>query len=365
MKKDFNDTLKNFFLKTSPFSFCLILFLLSRVLFWQQAAITNSAFNLHLSPVAWFWQWDSNWYNRIIQNGYDTVIAPERMVNYVFFPLLPLVVGFLSKITTLPVMWMGQIFSQICFLLSLVLFYKVLILRLNNENVARFGTLLLAFSPCNIYFSSFYTESLFLVLSLSIWLLAFQQKWLWVGILGMLLTATRPNGVMVLLPLLYIAYEQYKAHTLRPGVIFLILVPVGLLAFMTYLHYHVGSAMAFVENEKIAWHHPGLHLSHPALYGKTVGTVSALAISLYLTYRLIKAKYLPEAWYFLALVIIPSILSGNLLSFVRFSASSFTFYFALALMSENKRYLRIFLLALFMFYDAVFVTWWVNSLNLQ
>lgn len=324
-----------------------------------------SAFKISTPPSEWFLQWDSTAYRGIAAHGYDTINpTSNQMANYVFFPLLPVTVGLLSKITSIPIAWMGQIFSQICFFISLILFYKVIRIRLNDDTAARFGILLLAFSPCNIYFSSFYTESLFLMLSLGIWLAVLRQSWWVVGILGLLLSTTRPNGVMVLLPLFLFAYEFYRARNLKPSVLLIILIPIGLLAFMIYLHYHVGSAFAFSENEKSAWRRPGLNLLHPHLYGASFKAVFALILSFYLGYRLTKTKYWPEALYFAAMLI-PSIMSGSLTSFLRYSACLFPFYFALAVISQNKPYLKVFLFSAFLSYTALFTALWINGMNMQ
>ncbi len=358
--------LRYFWTESKPWLFCLMLFLLSRLLIWPQAAFINTAFHLHLAPEAWFWQWDSAWYLRIIQHGYDVTPQPGAggMANYVFFPLLPLTVGFLSHITQVPIMWMGILFSQLCFLLSFYLLYQILAQRCANESTARFGVLLLAFSPCNIYFSSFYTESLFLLLSLAIWRCAYAQQWLWAGILGALLSATRPTGVMILLPLALIAWKFYRQQQLKTSVILIGLVPAGALAFMIYLHFHVGHALAFVSNDETAWRRPGLHLLHPQLYGASFKAVFALIISLYLIYQLVVKRYWPEALYFLVMIY-PPIMSGSLTSFLRYSFCLFSFYFALAVISQGKHYLRLLLFSASVAYVGLFIALWVNGLPMQ
>ena len=361
-----DQALRHLFTKTSPWLFCLALFILSRLLFWQQAAFMAAALQPHLPVVQWFWQWDSAWYLRIIQHGYDVTPQPDTggMANYVFFPMLPLIVGFLSKMTLIPVMWMGQIFAQLCLLTSLFLFYRVLILRIQDETAARFGVLLLAFSPCNIYFSSFYTESLFLVLSLGIWLAAYAQRWFLAGLLGALLSATRPTGVMMVIPLLFIAYELYQAGQLKWRFLWIALVPAGALAFMIYLHFHVGNAFAFIANDKLAWRRPGLNLLHPVMYGASFKAVFALVVSLYLIYRLIRAKYWPEALYFLTMIY-PAIMSGSLTSFLRYSLCLFSFYFALVVISRGQAYFRWFIFSGFLVYTGIFVTLWITGSAMQ
>jgi hypothetical protein len=56
-----------------------------------------------------------------------------------------------------------------------------------------------AFAPMAFFFSAVYSESLYLALSVGVFLCARQGRWAWVGALGALATATSSTGVVLLL----------------------------------------------------------------------------------------------------------------------------------------------------------------------
>jgi Gpi18-like mannosyltransferase len=347
----------------SPVVFCLSAFLFSRLLFWLLAFSADVYLGFPLQPQHFFYHYDSFWYQDIAIHGYSAVANFEGHVNYVFFPLLPLVVGVLSQLTHISVGWMGQIFCQCCFGLSLWLFYKVVQLRI-SEDAARWGVIILAFSPFNIYFSSFYTESLFLVLSLGVWFAAYRGRWLVVGMLAALLSATRPNGVMMIVPLLYFIFQAFRDKALKPSMLFVVLAPLGALIYMSFLYVHFGDALAFLHNEQASWHRSGwnfhvffLQLGYNYLhfpYDTLVFFIATLLIV-----RTIRAKYWPEAIYFV-IMLWPALSSGSFMSLARFSGCLFTFYFALVLITKDKPCLRYVLFSLFLALSGVYVYAWLT-----
>ncbi len=325
----------------SPVMFCLCAFLLSRAFFWSLAFFWNVYFGLHLQPGAFFYHFDSFWYEGIAAHGYSATANYVGHVNYVFFPLLPLIVSVLSSLTHISLIWMGQVFCQCCFAVSLWLFYQVLQLRV-SESAARWGVIILAFSPFNIYFSSFYTESLFLLLSLGVWLAVYRGQWLVVGVLAALLSATRPNGVMMIVPLLYFIFQAFRNKALKPGMFFVILAPLGLLGYMLFLYVHFGDIFAFLHSEQSTWGRSGWPLNPVIMVSQLFFDILLFpydtvifVIAVFLIRYLIRKQYFPEALYFM-MMLLPALASGSFMSLGRFSGGVFTFYFALALLLQNK-----------------------------
>ena len=325
----------------SPSMFCLCAFLLSRVFFWSLAFWGNAYFGFHLEPIAFFYHYDSGWYEGIAAHGYSAIPNYVGHVNYVFFPLLPLIIAILSHLTHISLMWIGQIFCQCCFGVSLWLFYKVLQLRV-NEDAARWGVIVLAFSPFNIYFSSFYTESLFLVLSLGVWLAVYRGQWLVVGVLAALLSAARPNGVMIIVPLLYFMVQAFRNNAFKPSMFFVVLAPLGLLSYMLFLHVYFGDAFIFLHSEQATWGRSGWPLNPIMMVSQLLFDIGLFpydavifVISVFLIRYLIRKQYLPEALYFMAMLL-PAVASGSFMSLGRFSGGVFAFYFALALLLQHK-----------------------------
>ena len=104
--------------------------------------------------------------------------------------------------------------------------------------------------PTSFYFSCVYTEGLFLFLTVAAFFSARRQKWLIAGILGGLSSATRPTGVLLILPLLYEWYRQNRRFRMTSWP--LLIVPCGLLSYMLYLEYKFGSPLLFLKAQQ-AW----------------------------------------------------------------------------------------------------------------
>jgi hypothetical protein len=103
-----------------------------------------------------------------------------------------------------------------------------------NQAAAMF----LMFAPLGVFFSSAYTESTFLMLSLAAILAARLDKWVVAAVCGMCLAATRNVGVFILVPLLIEYFTHHHRREapvrslLRPRLLLFLLVPVGSCYFL-------------------------------------------------------------------------------------------------------------------------------------
>jgi len=103
---------------------------------------------------------------QIIQNGYNPNYQTELRV---FFPLYPLIVKIISFNVFNPIL-VGLGISLLAILGSLLSFRYLLKLdKINQEQRTRILALLLLF-PTSYYFLAFYTESIFLLLALLIFI---------------------------------------------------------------------------------------------------------------------------------------------------------------------------------------------------
>jgi hypothetical protein len=192
----------------------------------------------------WFWAWsnfDGEHYLAIAQHGYG-------FAEQAFFPLYPLLIRIFGGKTLLNLNIAGFLISNSAFLLALVGFYKLVCLDF-SEKVSRLSVIILLIFPTSFYFGSVYTESLFL--TLVVWSFYFARKgnWLSASVLGMMASATRTIGIG-LLPVLLIEY-LYQRQILKTSsgkAIWLLLIPIGLLAYMYYLHTANGDWLAFLHS---------------------------------------------------------------------------------------------------------------------
>lgn len=206
-------------------------------------------------------RWDSNWYIDLASHGYR-----HEAVEPAFFPLYPLFVRGLGELTT-SVVAAGVLISLAGFFASLLLLGRLAELELGPE-AARRAIVLLAFFPTALFFSAIYTEALFLALELGAFYAARRGRWAWAGVLGALGSATRNTGVL-LMPALLALYlygpredrapdsagtpptpgRSWRArirprYRLRPDVLWIAAVPLGLVAYLAYMQAHFGDWLA-------------------------------------------------------------------------------------------------------------------------
>ncbi|HEY5316900.1 MAG TPA: mannosyltransferase family protein [Solirubrobacteraceae bacterium] len=225
--------------------------------------------NLLVAPLA---RWDSWWYLTIAERGYG-----HNLMRTAFFPLYPMVVagvGFIVRSDLLA----GVIVSVVSFGIALVVLYRLASLELGSETRARLAVMLVAFCPIAFFFSAVYSESLFLALSLGAIFQARMGRWAAAGVLGALGAAERNSGVMLVVPLALLYLYGPRAdrppgmaagwaaaragwrrllprYRVEPQIVWIALVPVGLLAYFVYLALSVGDGLAPLHAQTLWFHH--------------------------------------------------------------------------------------------------------------
>ena len=178
-------------------------------------------------------RWDSVWYLAITADGYDGASREA------FFPLYPLVV----KVAGIPfgsALVGGALASTALLGVALVLLHRLVALD-HGRAVARNAVLVTALFPMSFFFSAVYSESLFLSVSIGAVYAARRERWAWAGALGLLAATTRSAGVLLLVPLAMIYLwgtgrpRLRTMRRLRPDVLWLALVPLGLASYCGFL----------------------------------------------------------------------------------------------------------------------------------
>ncbi|KKR39231.1 hypothetical protein A2210_01760 [Candidatus Woesebacteria bacterium RIFOXYA1_FULL_40_18] len=203
----------------------------------------------------WIWGWgnfDGVHYLRIAQDGY---LAQYSQAFFPFYPLLVRIFSFIfPKIPNLDTniftdpsyFYSGLILSNIFFLASLFVFYKLLEIDF-KKSVAVWSIIFLLAFPTSFYFSAVYTESLFLFLTvLSIYLIR-KGKFFGAAILISLASATRIFGLL-LIPLYLIEVLKSKKYT---NLIWLIFAPLGTILYMYFLKVQFNNAFYFLTSQPI------------------------------------------------------------------------------------------------------------------
>jgi len=165
--------------------------------------------NLFVDVMARF---DSGFYITIVKDGYSW--NPGEMSNTVFFPLYPLLIRLLNPQTDKQVGMAGILLSNFFLFATLLILYQLVILEWDDHSSARRTVFYMAIAPASFFFSSVYTESLFLFLSVGFFYAIRRQYWTWAVLMGMLMGATRIQGILAL-PVLLLAWANAQGWSLR------------------------------------------------------------------------------------------------------------------------------------------------------
>lgn len=178
-------------------------------------------------PILAIWQrFDTNWYLKIAQSGYS-----ESDGSTVFFPLYPAFLkffGFLLGDNLLA----GLLVSNAAILGALVLLYKLAVEYFDEKVVRRSMVYLLLF-PTSFFFFAGYTESIFLLMALAAMLAAQRKRWAWAAVFGSLVALTRLQGVLMIIPLFYMWWQQAGKRVWTQAML-LGFIPLSSLGFLFY-----------------------------------------------------------------------------------------------------------------------------------
>lgn len=204
--------------------------------------------NYILSPELFSWaNFDGEHYLSIAFFGY-------KMLEQAFFPIYPFLMSFLSAPFTYDLFSsliantiVGIFISNTSFLLALIFLWKLINIDYSKK-ITLWALLSLAFFPTSFYFGAVYNESLFLLLTVLSFYSARKGKWYLSGILGALSSATRVFGILLLPALLIEAWQQKLP--LRK-MLWLFLIPLGLIGYMIYQALNFGDPFAFYNLQTV------------------------------------------------------------------------------------------------------------------
>jgi hypothetical protein len=197
-------------------------------------------------------RWDSDFFLRIAQNGYDNASAA-------FNPLYPALIAGLGRILFGHYLLAGLIISLLCCLGSFLLLYRLAVERLGVESAAR-SVLYLAVFPMALFLQAVYSESLFLLLVLGAFTLAERQRFAGAGLVAGLAILTRATGLALLPALALLAWRHRERPRALAGVA--LALPVAAI-YPLVLWQQVGDPWAFTGAQD-RWHR---HVSRAGPFG--------------------------------------------------------------------------------------------------
>ena len=279
--------------------------------------------------------WDGGWFTSIAENGYHaepfyTNSNGAPYVDYAFYPLYPAVVRAATLVTGGDAPVAGVLAANAAFLLALTALYALSVRYLTPER-ALLSLWFLALAPGAAAFTLSYSDSLFLLLAVGVFLAA-EGRHPWIAGLALALaTLTRAPGLLLALPLLALYIERDGLRPTRAWIP-VVLAPLALAGFFAYTWWLTGDPLAPVTAYEY-WDGNGPAEALPtAVAAIWPGTV-AFYVFLFVFFR--HSPIRPAYWLVAALGIAGFLLAGTLVSAPRYIAVAWPFGWALA--SRNSR----------------------------
>lgn len=243
--------------------------------------------------------WDCYWYLSIVEKGYQlapNIEPPNGAANWAFFPLVPTIVKLLNVLIPINPFIIAVILNSIAFLIALYVLEKIFS---EIKILARQTSLLIAISPIGIYVNSFYTESIYFLLTCLIAYHLKKENLIWASAFAGMISATRVTGIfisvfvaIVLLKALWKKKIRLTEYLLGSFMSFS-----GIGLFSIYLKNLTGDYLAFLHIQKawgvgnknfIEWIRDALTLYSPTQFIYLILFILTLLLVVYL---IVKKKY--------------------------------------------------------------------------
>jgi len=159
-------------------------------------------------------RWDARWYDDLARLGYN-IRGPDGFKNVAFFPLYPLLTRTLHDAGAVfvrnvlgaplpdpfypPYLVAGMVVANVCAVAALAFLYGLVRLD-HGRPAARRAVTLLALCPPSVFLFAAYSESTFLLCAIAFFYALRLGRWWGAGLWGLLAAATRPPGVVLLIP---------------------------------------------------------------------------------------------------------------------------------------------------------------------
>ena len=200
-----------------------------------------------------WYTWDAQHYVEIAMDWYTSSTANERNLQIVFFPLYPLLIKIVAFFVGSHVV-AGLLVSNLAFAGAAIYIYKLTRLDYDEDDSWR-ALVYLAIFPTAYFLHAIYTESLFLFLTIASFYYARRGNWALSGTAGLLASATRITGV-VLIPALiveYLAQKDYKIREMKKDAFWIGLTVLGFLFYLGINYVTFEDPFKFLEIQREHW----------------------------------------------------------------------------------------------------------------
>ena len=288
--------------------------------------------------------WDGAWYYRIIRDWYPTSIPPDITYEMpearaAFFPVYPMLVRVVDAVLPGGDVFAGLVLNT---LLGAVAIWLVGLLarEVFGERVAYRAMLLMVFFPGSFVFSFAYSEATLIAVAAGCLLCLQRRQWLVAGVLALIGTGTRPNGLALVAACAVAALFAIRERREWRALVAPALAPIGFIAFQWYLYARTGEWAWFrvqteawdegtsfgwtaVKNTLEAFIRP---LSSPTDIITAVSFLTMIALLVVMWKRRVPAPWVAFTLVVLALMILPATVTAR----PRFLYTAFPAFIAVA-----------------------------------
>jgi Dolichyl-phosphate-mannose-protein mannosyltransferase len=199
---------------------------------------------------------DSVYLLGIAAGGYHAEPISKGFLDWAFFPLYPILTRAVSFLTFGDIAVAGVLVANVSFIAALIVLYRLAFPHVGHDVAVR-SLAFVALAPGAVAFAMAYTDSLYLLLAAGAFLAAEQRRWPLMAVLYALATLTRPQGILLGLPLLILIVQATdglgdRISWLNPRLAWLAAGPIALAAFAAYLGATFGDPLGFI-NATRAW----------------------------------------------------------------------------------------------------------------
>jgi hypothetical protein len=196
-------------------------------------------------------RWDTGWYVGIAERGYqwDPAIA-NGMQNIAFFPAMPVASYWLSLLLGRHTAWAMVLISLVSFLLALSYLFRFAREKVGDE-AAGAAVACIAAYPFALFFSTAYTEGLFLLAIVAACYHFERDELVAAACWGLLAGLSRPNGCLLSIVLALIAIRDVKSTpfaVITRRIAVAALPGIGMLIFSAYIYQLTGNPLEWASN---------------------------------------------------------------------------------------------------------------------
>lgn len=323
--------------------------------------------------------WDAAWYVSIARDGYF-FRGTEEQSSVAFFPLFPILMRVVSTAFAFAdredaLIISGMLIANLSFLLCLLLIHrltkKLFAEHPQSDHIAKGAAFSLMLFPTSVFFVSPYSESVFLLAVLLSFYAIEKEKWWLAGISGAFATLGRLSGVTLMLPLAVEFLRRYrKTRKNLWQILYLSIIPLGLVGYMFYLEQRFGEPLAFLRAmsaphwrriPRAPWvsyiEEAQLFLTHP---NNVWAMEQLLYATLFIALVLLSFRVLPIGYAIYGLIGLLLPFSTNLVSIQRYVLAIFPGFMALGYL-YRYRLIRSALPPLFSILQGASVVFWINA----